>query len=50
MKVLEGQIQDLEIELRAARLREEIALVLPEVVHGPEEEPEKKARRRLRKG
>jgi hypothetical protein len=38
---LAQQLQDKEIELRAAKAREEIALVMPEVKHAPIE-PEKK--------
>jgi len=38
---LEQQLQDKEIELRAAKAREEIALILPEVKQEPSE-PEKK--------
>jgi len=43
---LEAQLQDKEIELRAAKAREEIALIMPEVKHpspsGSEDVPEKK--------
>jgi hypothetical protein len=38
---LEQQLQDKEVELRTAKAREEIALVMPEVKHEPVE-PEKK--------
>jgi hypothetical protein len=38
---LEQQLQDKEVELRVAKAREEIALVMPEVKHEPVE-PEKK--------
>jgi hypothetical protein len=38
---LEQQLQDKEVELRAAKAREEIALIMPEVKHEPVE-PEKK--------
>jgi hypothetical protein len=38
---LEQQLQDKEVELRAAKAREEIALIMPEVKHEPAE-PEKK--------
>jgi hypothetical protein len=38
---LEQQLQDKEVELRVAKAREEIALVMPEVKHEPIE-PEKK--------
>jgi hypothetical protein len=47
---LERQLQDKEVELRAAKAREEIALVMPEVKHpSPSEaggEPEKKTPQR----
>jgi hypothetical protein len=43
---LEQQLQDKEIELRAAKAREEIALVMPEVKQEPVE-PEKKTPQRL---
>ena len=49
---LKRQLADLEVELRAARAREEIALVLPKVVHDPvthDNDPEKKTRRRRRR-
>jgi hypothetical protein len=43
---LEQQLQDKEVELRAAKAREEIALIMPEVQHpapaAHEGEPEKK--------
>jgi transposase-like protein len=45
---LEQQLQDQEIELRAAKAREEIALVMPEIKHpvpsgaGDEGDPQKK--------
>jgi hypothetical protein len=42
---LEQQLQDKEVELRAAKAREEIALVMPEVKHEPVE-PEKKTPQR----
>lgn len=38
---LERQLQDKEVELRAAKAREEIALIMPEVKHEPVK-PEKK--------
>src|SRR5580765_3966992 len=38
---LEQQLQDKEVELRAAKAREEIALIMPEVRHEPAD-PEKK--------
>jgi hypothetical protein len=38
---LEQQLQDKEVELRAAKAREEIALIMPEVRHEPPN-PEKK--------
>jgi hypothetical protein len=38
---LEQQLQDQEVELRAAKAREEIALIMPEVKHEPAD-PEKK--------
>jgi hypothetical protein len=46
---LEQQLQDKEVELRAAKAREEIALVMPEVKHEPVE-PEKKTPQRPPKG
>jgi hypothetical protein len=42
---LEQQLQDKEIELRAAKAREEIALIMPEVKHEPVD-PEKKTPQR----
>ena len=42
---LEQQLLDKEVELRAAKAREEIALIMPEVKHKPEE-PEKKTPQR----
>jgi hypothetical protein len=42
---LEQQLQDKEVELRTAKAREEIALVMPEVKHEPVE-PEKKTPQR----
>lgn len=59
---LEKQLQDKEVELRASKAREEIALIMPEVKHpsppagavGEEGEPEKKTpprpSRRRRRG
>jgi hypothetical protein len=41
VSALEQQLQDKEIELRAAKAREEIALILPEVKHEPEESKKK---------
>jgi len=38
---LQQQLQDKEVELRAAKAREEIALIMPDVKHEPAE-PEKK--------
>jgi hypothetical protein len=38
---LQQQLQDKEVELRAAKAREEVALIMPEVKHDPAE-PEKK--------
>ena len=46
---LEQQLQDKEVELCAAKAREEIALVMPEVKHEPVE-PEKKTPQRPPKG
>jgi hypothetical protein len=49
IQALQEQIADLELELRAARARAEIALVLPNAVHcseQPPQEQEKKTRRR----
>ena len=51
---LEKQLQDKEVELRASKAREEIALIMPEIKHpsalgkeaGGEVEPEKKTPRR----
>src|SRR5450755_3027846 len=47
---LEKQLQDQEVELRAAKAREEIALIMPELKHPPasagESEPEKKTPQR----
>jgi hypothetical protein len=51
---LEQRLQDKEVELRAAKAREEIALIMPEVKHpspagtavGDESEPEKKTPQR----
>jgi acyl-CoA synthetase (NDP forming) len=42
LAALKEQVAALEDEVRAAELREEIALTLPDVVHGPAE-PEKKS-------
>jgi hypothetical protein len=42
---LEQQLQNKEIELRAAKAREEIALIMPEVKHEPVD-PEKKTPQR----
>jgi hypothetical protein len=41
VSALEQQLQDMEIELRATKAREEIALIMPEVKHEPAD-PEKK--------
>jgi hypothetical protein len=50
---LEQQLQDKEVELRAAKAREEIALVMPEIKHPSENErapeTEKKTPQRLAK-
>jgi hypothetical protein len=46
-EVLQARLAALEVELQAARLREELALVLPRVVH-EEPAPPKKAPRRRR--
>jgi hypothetical protein len=48
VQVLEGRVADLEIELRAARTREEIALILPQVpkTPPPTAAPKKASRRR----
>jgi hypothetical protein len=43
---LRGQIQDLQIELRAAQLREEIALVLPHLTPAAESAAKKAKRQR----
>jgi hypothetical protein len=45
VRALEARVAELEIELRAARVREEIALALPQVQVAPAA-PEKKAPRR----
>ena len=45
VRALEEELARHEVELRAARAREEIALTLPHVVRAPEG-PEKKTRRR----
>ena len=42
---MERQLQDKEVELRAAKAREEIALIMPEVKHEPAD-PEKKTPQR----
>jgi hypothetical protein len=42
---LEQKLQDKEVELRAAKAREEIALIMPEVKHEPAD-PEKKTPQR----
>src|SRR6516162_7244664 len=47
-QVLKEQLAEMEVELRAAGAREEIALTLPNVAHPPEA-AEKKTRRRPRK-
>ena len=47
VRALEARVAELEIELRAARVREEIALALPQVQLTPGE-PQKKASRRRR--
>jgi hypothetical protein len=47
-QVLKEQLAEMEVELRAAGAREEIALALPNVAHPPEA-AEKKTRRRPRK-
>jgi hypothetical protein len=44
---LEQQVADLDVQLRAAQAREEIALVLPRAAQAPAP-PEKKTRRRRR--
>jgi hypothetical protein len=44
--VLQARIAELEIELRAARVREEIALALPAVAVAPAEPAKKSPRRR----
>jgi hypothetical protein len=49
IKELEEQLAAMEMELRAARAREEIALTLPRVAHEATE-PGKKTRGRPRKG
>jgi len=36
---LEDQVQELKVDLRAAQVREELALILPHVVHKPETAP-----------
>ena len=46
VRALEARVAELEIELRAARVREEIALALPQVQVGPGEAPKKAPRRR----
>jgi|ERR1017187_1620764 hypothetical protein len=43
---MERQLQDQEVELRAAKTREEIALIMPEVKH-ERADPEKKTPQRL---
>jgi hypothetical protein len=45
VSALELQLQDKEIELRATKAREEIALIMPEVKHDPAD-PEKKTPQR----
>jgi len=45
VRTLQNQLARLEVELRAAKAREEIALTLPRVLHQPST-PEKKTRRR----
>jgi hypothetical protein len=42
---MERQLQDKEVELRAAKAREEIALIMPEIKHEPAD-PEKKTPQR----
>jgi hypothetical protein len=46
VRALEARVAELEIELRAARVREEIALALPQVQLTPSEPPKKAPRRR----
>src|SRR5262249_48222215 len=46
VRALEARVAELEIELRAARVREEIALALPQVQLTPGEPPKKAPRRR----
>lgn len=36
---LEDQVQELKVDLRAAQVREELALVMPHVVHKPQSTP-----------
>lgn len=49
--VLEQKLADQEVELRAAKARAEIAVIMPDIQHPPVEgEPEKKMPQRRRRG
>ena len=48
IKELEVEVRDLKVDLRAAQLREEIAVLLPHLVTSPAGSKKKRARRRGR--